>query len=237
MSIADRVVLVTGATGGLGRVVARTFADAGARLGLVGTDRGRLQAVAVDAGLAGDRWESGVGDLTERSAAERAVAEVVDRLGPVDVLLHLVGGYDGGGPIASFADDDLRSMLDQHLWSTLNVSRAVVPGMVERGWGRVVAVTASTAVTTPPNLAAYSVAKSAEETLLRTLAREVSSDGVTVNVLVGRKIDTEHERETAPSPKNASWTTPEEIAAAMLFLCSDEAAAITGARIPMEGRT
>ena len=108
--------------------------------------------------------------------------------------------------------------------------------MVERGWGRVVAVSASTTSTTPPNLAAYSVAKAAEETFLRTLAREVASNGVTVNVLVGRKIDTDHERETAPSPKNAPWTTPEEVASAMLFLCADEAAAITGARIALDGR-
>jgi 3-oxoacyl-[acyl-carrier protein] reductase len=92
-------------------------------------------------------------------------------------------------------------------------------------------------VTTPPNLAAYSVAKAAGETLLRTLAREVSGSGVTVNVLVGRMIDTDHVRETAPSPKNAPWTTPEEVAAAMRFLCSDEAAAITGARIALDGRT
>jgi NAD(P)-dependent dehydrogenase (short-subunit alcohol dehydrogenase family) len=237
MSLADRVVLVTGATGGLGRVVVRTFAETGARLGLAGTDRDRLAAVAADAGLADGRWAPGVGDLADRAAAERAVADVVERLGPIDVLLHLVGGYAGGGPIASFADDDLRSMLDQHVWSTLNVTRAVVPAMVERGWGRVVAVTASTAVTTPPNLAAYSVAKAAEETLLRTLAREVAGDGVTVNLIAGRKIDVAHERETAPSPKNAAWTTPEEIASAMRYLCSDEAGAINGARIPMDGRT
>ena len=127
-------------------------------------------------------------------------------------------------------------MLGQHLWSTLHVARAVVPGMVERGWGRVVAVSASTTSTTPPNLAAYSVAKAAEETFLRTLAREVAANGVTVNVLVGRKIDTDHERETAPTPKNAPWTTPEEVASAMLFLCADEAAAITGARIALDGR-
>ena len=152
------------------------------------------------------------------------------------MLLHLVGGYAGGGPIASFADEDLDAMLRQHLWSTLHVARAVVPGMVERGWGRVVAVSASTVSTTPPNLAAYSVAKAAEETFLRTLAREVAANGVTVNVLVGRKIDTDHERETAPSPKNAPWTTPEEVASAMLFLCADEAAAITGARIALDGR-
>ena len=128
-------------------------------------------------------------------------------------------------------------MLDQHVWSTLNVARAAVPGMVERGWGRVIAVTASTAVTTPPNIGAYSVAKAAEETLLRTLGREVAGAGVTVNVLAVRKIDTDHERKRAPSPKNAAWTTPEELASAMLYLCSDEAAAITGARIAMDGRS
>ena len=237
MPLADRVVLITGATGGLGAVATRRFGEAGARLGLVGTDADRLISTAAEAGLADDRWAPGVGDLTVRAAAEGAVAAVIDRLGPVDVLLHLIGGYAGGGAIGSFSDDDLRFMLDQHLWSTLHVTRAVVPGMAERSWGRVVAVTASTTVTTPANIAAYSVAKAAEETLLRTLAREVSGSGVTVNVLSGRKIDTEHARETDPSPRNAAWTTPEEIAKAMLFLCSDDAASITGARIPLDGRT
>jgi NAD(P)-dependent dehydrogenase (short-subunit alcohol dehydrogenase family) len=233
----DRVALVTGATGGLGGAVVSMFAADGWRLGLAGRDPNRLRGVAEAVGLADDRWAPGVGDLTDRSAAEAAVAEIVSRLGRVDALLHLVGGYAGGGPIAEFADEDLRSMLDLHLWSTLNVCRAVVPGMVERSWGRIVAVSVSTAVTTPPKLGAYSVAKAAEETLLRTVGREVAGNGVTVNVLVGRKIDTDHERETAPSPKNAPWTTPQELAATMRFLCSDDAAAITGARIALDGRT
>jgi NAD(P)-dependent dehydrogenase (short-subunit alcohol dehydrogenase family) len=237
MPLADRVVLITGASGGLGSVVTRTFADAGARLGLVGRAEERLTATARAAGLADDRWAPGVGDLSQRDQAETAVAAVVKRLGPVDVLLHLVGGYATGGPIPTFADDDLRSMLGQHLWSTLHVTRAVVPGMAERGWGRIIAVTATATATTPPSLGAYTAAKSAQETLLRTLAREVSGSGVTVNVLVGRKIDIDHERETAPSPKNAPWTSPEEVATAMRFLCSDDAAAITGARIGLDGRT
>ena len=79
--------------------------------------------------------------------------------------------------------------------------------------------------------------EAAEETLLRTLGREVAGAGVTVNVLAVRKIDSEHERQTAPSPKNAAWTTPEELASAMLYLCSDEAGAVTGARIAMDGRS
>lgn len=237
MPLADRVVLITGATGDLGTVATRRFGEAGARLGLVGRVEARLTATARAAGLVGDRWAAGVGDVSQRDQAEAAVAAVTERLGPVDVLIHLVGGYAGGGPIASFADDDLHSMLGGHLWSTLHVTRAVVPGMTERGWGRVIAVSATATATTPPGLGAYTAAKSAGETLLRTLAREVSGSGVTVNVLVGRKIDTHHERETAPAPRNAPWSTPEEIAAAMLFLCSDDAATITGARIPLDGRT
>ena len=236
MSLADRVVLVTGATGGLGSVVVRAFGEAGATLGLVGTDGDRLAEAAARAGLAEDRWAPGVGDLSDPGAGAGAIEAVIERLGRVDVLLHLVGGYAAGGPIVAFDDVDLRTMLDQHLWSTLNVARAVVPGMVERGWGRIIAVSASTTVTTPPNLGAYSVAKAAEETLLRTLAREVAGDGITVNVIAVRKIDVDHEREANPSPKNAAWTTPEEIAATMRFLCSDDAAAITGARIALDGR-
>ena len=77
--------------------------------------------------------------------------------------------------------------------------------------------------------AAYAIAKAAEETLLRTIAREVASTGVTANLVVVRKIDANHARETEPSPKNAAWTTPEEIAATMRFPCSDAAAAINGA--------
>jgi len=232
----DRVALVTGATGSLGRVVVGTFAADGWRLGLMGTDSDRLCEVADAAGLADDRWAPAVADLTDRSIAEAAVEEVVARLGRVDALLHLVGGYAGGGPIVDFADNELRSMLDQHVWSTLNVTRAVVPGMIERGWGRVVAVIASSVVTTPPKLAAYSVAKAAEETLLRTLAREVARDGVTVNVIAVRKIATDRERAQGTSPTAAAWTTPEEIATTMRYLCSDEAAAITGQRIALDGR-
>ena len=236
MTLSDRMVLVTGATGGLGPVVVRTFAEAGARLGLVGRDGGRLAHVAATAALADDRWAPGVGNVTDPDAAAAAIDQVVAKLGPVDVLLHLVGGYEAGGRIESFNDDELRSMLNQHLWSTLHVARRVVPGMVERGWGRVLAVSATTATTTPPGLGAYSVAKAAEEALLRTVGREVAGTGVTVNVLVVRKIDTEHERDTAPSPRNAQWTTPEELASAMRDLCSDDASATTGQRITMDKR-
>lgn len=232
----ERVVLITGASGSLGRIAAAAFAADGARLGLVGTDAGRLDALARDLGLAEDRWAPGVGDLRDGSAARAAVDRVVGALGPVDVLVHLVGGWAGDTALVDVDPAVLDDMLGQHVWSTFHVARAVVPAMTERGFGRIVAVTASSTAAPGPRMGPYVAAKAAQEALLRGLAREVAGSGVTVNLVSVKAIDADHERETAPSPRNASWTTPQEIVAAIRFLCTTEAAAVNGARIPLDGR-
>lgn len=234
--ITGRVVLITGATGGLGRVASAAFVAAGAKVGLVGTARARLEALAAELHLAAADWVAAKADLRRPDDAARAVAEIVARFGRVDVVLHLVGGWVGGTKIADLDPDDVQGMLDQHLWTTLNVARAVVPGMIDRGWGRLLVISAVAAVEGTSGMAAYAVAKAAEEALLRTLAREVAGSGVTANVLAVRKIDVEHERDTAPNPKNASWTSPEELVAAMRYLCSNDAGVVNGARIPLTGR-
>ncbi len=237
MGLDDRVVLIAGATGGLGRAVAAGCAAAGARIALGGTDSERLRAVATDLELPDERWVAAVGDVTTAAGARAATATAVDRFGHVDILVHAVGGFAAGTALAEVGEDEVRSMLDLHVWSTVHLARAVVPGMIERGWGRIVAAATAAAVTAPAKSGPYAAAKAAQETLLRSLAKEVSPHGVTVNLVAMRAIDEKHERETAPSPKNASWTTPEEAAAVILYLCSDEAAAINGARIPLDGRT
>lgn len=232
----DRVVLITGATGALGRAAASAFSADGARLGLVGTDRERLGTMARELALDEDRWAPGVGDLRDGAAARSAVDAVTARLGPIDVLLHLVGGYAGGMALVDVEPAVFDDMLGQHAWSTFHMTRAVVPAMVDRGFGRIVAVTPNSVATPGPGMAPYVAAKAAQEALLRSLARDVRGSGVTANLIVVRAIDAKHERETAPSPKNASWTTPEEIVATMRYLCSEEAGAINGARIPLDGR-
>ena len=155
----DPVVLITGATGGLGRVTAAVFAADGARLGLVGTDPDRLAEVAAETGVADDRWVAGVGDLTDPAAARAAVEAVADRFGRIDCWLHVVGGWAGGTAVVDLDHEELSGMLDQHLWTTLNVAQAVVPGMTERGWGRVVAVSTPFAMTPGPRGASYAVAR------------------------------------------------------------------------------
>lgn len=234
---ADRVVFIAGATGGLGRAVAATFAEAGHRVVLGGTDRDRLEKTAAELGLGEGRWAAAVGDLRDADGARAAAAAATGEFGRIDILVHLVGGFVSGTPIVELTRDETQDMIDQHIWTAINIAQAVVPGMAERGWGRVIAAATAAAVTAPARSGPYAAAKAAQEVLMRSLAKEVSASGVTVNMVAIRAIDEKHERETAPSPKNVSWTTPEEIAAVIRFLASDAAAAITGARIPLDGRT
>ena len=232
---ASRVVAITGATGALGRAAAAAFAADGARLGLFGTDLGRLTSMAADLGLASDRWAAGVGDLRDAEVARTAVDAVVDRLGPVDVLLHTVGGWTGGAALVDVEPDVLDDMLGQHVWSTFHVVRAVLPAMIERGRGRVCAVTATVTANPGPRQAPYVAAKAAQEVMLRSAARDVAGTGVTINLVAVRAIDKEGVRDREPSPKTAAWTTPDEIVATLRWLCSDEAAAVNGQRIALDG--
>ena len=229
-------VLVTGATGSLGRAVVQRFAADGARLALVGRDEARLRAVAAEAGLGDDAWLPVIGELTDRAAAQAVVDAATARFGGVDVLVHVVGGWAGGTAVTDLDPDELAGMLDQHLWATLHVTGAVVPGMVERGYGRILAVTSPFAANPAAKGASYAVAKAAQETLLRTLARETAGTGVTVNLALVRTIDAKHQREQEPTPKNAAWATPEEIAEVFVYLASPAAGAVTGARVPLDGR-
>lgn len=233
---APLAVLVTGATGPAGRATAATFAAGGHRVALNGSDAGRLQAAVDLLGVPPDRAVAVPGDLTDADAARAVVERATESFGRVDVLAHLVGGWVGGTPVAELDPDEIRRMLDQHLWTTLHVLQAVLPGMQARGFGRVVAVSSPFAASPGPRGASYAIAKAAEEILLRSLAREAAADGVTANVLVVRTLDDERSRSSQPNAKTAGWTTPDEVAHAIAWLASPAAAAVTGARIPLDGR-
>ncbi|HUS17188.1 MAG TPA: SDR family oxidoreductase, partial [Chloroflexia bacterium] len=233
---ADRVVVITGATGGLGRVVTQRMAAEGARLALLGTQQDRLDALAAEFALPGDRVLLHVVDMRDAGAAQAAADAVRARFERADILLHLVGGWAGGTPVTGLEAETVADMLQQHLWTTLNLMQGFVPGLVEQGWGRVIAVSSPFAARPQAKGAAYAVGKAAQEALFGTLAEEVGGTGVTANLLLARTIDVKHERDTAPTGKNAGYTTPEEIAAAIVFLCSAEAGTINGARIPLYGR-
>jgi NAD(P)-dependent dehydrogenase (short-subunit alcohol dehydrogenase family) len=232
---APGVALITGATGGLGRVLAGHLGSDGWRLALLGTDQRRLDDLRGESGLADDGVLTVAADLRHRQPAADAVEAVYARFGRIDALAHLVGGWTGGPRCVDTDDGPYADMLDQHLWSTLNILRPLVPRMVGAGRGRIVAVSSPMAATPAAGQSAYAVGKAAQETLLAAVAAENKGSGVTVNVLRVRAIDTEGVRSRDPHGKGATMTTPDEICAAIRYLFSDAAGVVSGQRISLMG--
>ena len=235
MGLDKRVVVITGASGGLGRVVAQRFAECGSSLALVGTSADKLDELVEKLGLPPERYLSLALDLGSPASARKLLEAVIKKFGKADILLHFVGGWIGGTPVTRVYPDDLATMIQQHIWTTFYLAQAFVPHFTSNGWGRIVAISSPSVVETPATVSPYIVGKSGLEALLMTLANEIKGTGVTANILRVRTIDVKHEREHDQTAKTASWTTPEEITSAILYLCSDEAGMVNGARIPLYG--
>lgn len=235
MMVEHKVVIITGATGGLGRIVAKQFAQQGARLALVGTNKERLQQLASELNLPDDRILFHAVDLNQPEAATTLVGRVIEKFGRLDILLHLVGGWSGGKPVVSVDDQQVETMLQQHLWTTYHLAQACVPAMDTNHWGRILVISSPTASHPVADVSPYAIGKAAQEALILSLAQETKGSGITANILLVKTIDVEHARDQKPDAKNAGWTTPEEITATFLHLSTDEAGVITGARIPLFG--
>ncbi len=235
MDMSGRVVVVTGATGKLGTVVAQRMAAVGANLALLSTNIDRLEQLRQSLSLPDHRTLIHAVDLMNNDFTRDASQAVLDKFSRADVLLHLVGGWTGGVPVIEATVDDVKNMLDRHVWTTFNALQAFVPPMIANGWGRVVAISTPYAQRPKAKGGPYSLGKAAQEALLLSLAEELFDTGVTANILAVRTIDVKGERQSEPSQKNASWATPDEIASVIQYLCSDEARMINGARIPLQG--
>jgi NAD(P)-dependent dehydrogenase (short-subunit alcohol dehydrogenase family) len=235
MSLNDRVVVITGATGGLGKVVSHQVAHAGSQLVLVGTNPEKLALLKSELDLPEERVLLFAANLTQPDTAIKLNQAVLDKFGRVDILLHFVGGWIGGKPLAQVTKEDISIMLDQHVLSTYYFLQAFVPGLLKNGWGRIIVISSPVVGNPPANNAPYTIGKSGEEALVLTIAEELKYSGVTANIIRVRTIDIKHERDSSPTTKNASWTTPEEIWSTIEHLCSDEAVVINGARLPLYG--
>ena len=230
-----RIVLITGATGALGSAVAREFANTQARLALTGRSEQKLGQLTAELGLATDHILTVAADVTQPGGVESLVQAVTERWGRPDALLNVVGGWSGGKPVIETDVEGWDRMLTLNLHSAFLLSRAVLPPMLEAGWGRIVHVSSKTAIAPRARQAAYAVSKMGLITLTEVIAAEVKGAGVTANVIVPSIIDTATNRVAMPKADTRKWVPPERIAATMRFLCSDAAASINGARIPIYG--
>jgi NAD(P)-dependent dehydrogenase (short-subunit alcohol dehydrogenase family) len=232
----NRVAVITGATGGLGKLVVRQFARMGLRQALFSKREEQLSALARELRLPQNVTLTKGLNFREPGAASDAARLTMEKFGRADILVHLIGGWSGGPAIGEMDPSALEDMLQQHVWTTFHLLRAFLPLFAHHHWGRVVIISAGSVRVPNPGGSVYAAAKAAQESLILSVAQEYKPVGVTANILRVQTIDEEHERDLNPSAKNAGWTTPEEIVPAVIFLCSEEAGMLNGARIPLYGR-
>jgi 3-oxoacyl-[acyl-carrier protein] reductase len=238
-----RTALVTGGSGGIGAATAMALAAAGSAVA-VGYRSGAEQAQAVVAGIeAAGGWATAVAiDIAAPRHVEAAVSEVERHLGPVSVLVNNAGVTDDG-LLLRMTEERWRRVIATNLDGAFHVTRRVTAGMVRARWGRIVNVSSVVALTGSAGQANYAAAKAGLVGLTRSLARELASRKITCNVVAPGPVSTAmveslpeaRRSELADAVPIGRYATPEEVAAAIAFLCSDEAAAITGAVLPVDG--
>jgi 3-hydroxybutyrate dehydrogenase len=248
-SLQGRHALVTGGGRGIGRAVARALAGAGATVTVAGRDLGPLQNTLAE----GDAHGAVAIDVTDPAAVERGVHDAVSRHGPVDLMIANAGAA-ASAPFLKSRPELFRQMLDLNLLGVVHMTQAVLEPMVERGFGRIIAIASTAGLKGYPYVGAYCASKHAVVGLVRALALETARAGVTVNAvcpgftdtdLVSRSIDhivakTGRTREEALAEivKNnpqSRLIDPSEVADAVLWLCGEGARSVTGQAIAVAG--
>lgn len=231
----DRVIIITGVTGNLGRAVAERVQAGDGRMVLVDRARDRLQKDWGGLGDSGRHWLAQGVDMTDPAAVNAMAAEAHQRFGRLDGLVNAVGGFRGGKPVHETDLEEWDFLYTLNVRTALNACRAVIPYMLEAGSGRIINVASRNAFQGSPNYAAYSAAKTAVLRLSESLAGELKTRGINVNCIVPGTIDTPQNRRATPDADFSCWVPPEAVADVILFLASDAARAIHGAAVPVYG--
>ncbi|MCZ7571872.1 MAG: SDR family oxidoreductase [Ardenticatenaceae bacterium] len=231
----ERVVLVTGATGSLGRAVSHTFASEGAYLVLNARHQAALDALAAELEIRDERLLVLGADVTDPESVYHLIQAAEQRFGHVDVLAHIAGGFATNNAVAELDVEQWHQMLHLNLESAVYMARAVLPGMIARGYGKLVFVGSRAAERPFPGSLGYAVSKAGLEVLVKTLAAENKRKGINTNMVTLTMLDTEANRQANPEGNFEEWVDPVDVAAVIRFLAGDGAKAIHGAIVPVWG--
>jgi 3-oxoacyl-[acyl-carrier protein] reductase len=224
----DRVVLVTGANGGLGTFVTQRFLASGATV--VGASRKIAQQ-----DFPAPNFMPLPADFTKAAAARSAIESVIERYHQLDVLVHVMGAFAGGASVADTNDETWEQMRDLNLTSAFYVLRAAIPYLRKSKAGRIVAIGSLAAAEPQAGLGAYGTFKSALVSLVRTVALENKDARLTANVILPGTMDTPANRQAMPEADFAKWLQPADVADLVLWLVDENAGHITGTAIPIDG--
>lgn len=223
-----KIVLVTGANGGLGTYVTQAFLRAGATV--IGTSRKTQQSDFNDS-----NFTALPAEISSRESAKSLVDQVVARFGRMDVLAHTVGGFAGGQSVVETDDATFQRMLDLNLNSVFHILRAAVPTLRKTASGRIIAIGSRAALEPGANVGAYSASKAAMVSLIKTVALENKDAGLTANVILHGTMDTPANRKAMPGADFSKWVQPATVAGLMVWLASDAGRDVNGAVIPVYG--
>jgi len=238
MNYHDKIVLVTGGTGGLGREVTMAFLEAGAKVAVTYRAPEEYATVVSAAERAGAAPPTGANvDVTDAQAVETFIAGIVASHGRLDVLVNTVGGYAGGVNLWEVNPREYDRMLQLNLKAGFVLARAVVPQMIKQNRGWIVNIASKAAFDHAAGASLYAASKAAALALMDSLAADVKPYNINVNSIVPSIIDTATNRKAIPNADFSKWPKPEEIARVILFLCSEDARVIHGAAIPVYGKT
>jgi len=225
--VQGKVIVVTGAFGALGKVVADTALSRGARI--AGIDHAPSQVAATT-----ERIEIGGVDLSDAAQAKTAVEAAAKHFGRLDALVNIAGGF----AFETVGDGDIKTWHRMHalnLMTALNTSHAALPHLAASKAGRIVNIGAMGALQAGSGMGPYAASKAGVHRLTEALANECKGK-VTVNAVLPSIIDTKANRADMPNADFAKWVTPQELAEVILFLVSNAASGVTGALIPVSGR-
>ena len=230
-----KVVLVAGGTGGLGRAVALTFLQEGARVLVTYRRQPEMDSLTRLAGDAAALLEGHVIDLSNDVAIGNFVEGVLASHSRVDILVNTVGSWAGGAKFWQADAAEFDRMLQINLRTGYTLLRAVLPPMLKQGSGAIVNVASRAAVDHSGSAAGYVASKAAAVAMVDSLAADLKGTGIRANSILPGIINTDANRRAMPTAEFSKWPTPEAIARVILFLCSEEASLINGAAIPVYG--
>jgi len=231
-----KVVMVTGAAGNLGAALAARFAALGSRLALLDHSAERLERARDELDLPSATVLL-PSDLTAADSVAAAVEKAVTKLGGIDVLANIAGGFTMGPPLHETPDSDWDLMMELNVRSVFNTCRAVIPHMLRQGSGRIVNVSARAALEGKARMGPYCASKAAVLTLTESLAAEHRLDGINVNCILPGTVDTPQNRAAMPDADFSRWVPPAALADVVVFLASEASRAVTGAAIPVYGQS
>jgi NAD(P)-dependent dehydrogenase (short-subunit alcohol dehydrogenase family) len=229
-----RTALITGGTGALGSAVTGRFLNDGHQVAATWVVKEEAETLRSELGYE-ERLLLVETDVTDPASVQSTLGDVEDAFGSVDVLVHLVGAWKGGEEVREHSLETWDKMMNLNLRSALICSRAVLPSMLQRGWGRIVLVSSRTARQGRAGQAAYAVAKTGVAVLAEAIAEETRGTGVTANVVAPSTLDTPANRRAMPDADYTRWVPPEAVAASIAFLATDEAGQLRGAWLPAYG--